>query len=227
MNTLILTSIYQPFWGTEEFMKSTKHLGLPVHNVWKTPGNFTGHGDTYRYYYEGILHAKDIGYDSVIFADGADSIFLKKFDPPINEIIVSTEKAIWPPTPRMKKAWEDYYSREWNKTDSPWKYLNAGGWCGPVDLLIKFYEYYGLHKYKGDINGQGEFATAFLQAKAEDFPIELDVNCKYFQTTGFEDPNDFDYDETCFINLITKSEPCVLHGNGRTDMKHLYKLYNK
>lgn len=221
-NTIILTSIYSSFWGTEEFMKSTKRLGLPVHNAWKGAA-FTGHAATLKYDYEALLEFKDL-YDYAIYADGADSLFLKAFTPE-DCIIYSTEKAVWPPTPGMNQEWNEYYKDR--LPYSPWKFLNGGGWCGPIPLLIEFFERYGLNKYRGDINGQGEQAQAFLKAKSEKFPIYLDGKCDYFQTTGFEDPGDFHYDENGFKNLITGTEPCILHGNGRTPMEKFYKLYNK
>lgn len=242
-NTIVLTSIYQEFWGTQEFRKSCERVGLPIHNAWKNPGRFTGHGDTLRYDYEALLDLKNT-YETLIYADGADSLFLKPFDPPTNCIIYSTEKAIWPPTNEMKNAWARYYDKigypdiqgfvdpyTCYHTNSPWKYLNGGGWCGPIIGLIEFFERYGLNKLKGDINGQDYQALAFLKAREEGFPIYLDTQCKFFQTTGFEDPGDFEYGSQCpsgfFRNIITNTYPSILHGNGRTDMKHLYELLNK
>jgi len=227
--TIVLTSIYQEFWGTEEFRKSVDRIGLPLHNAWQKPGRFTGHGDTLRYDYEALLELKN-SYSHVIYADGADSLFLKAFEVP-DVIIYSTEKAVWPPTPAMNQAWLNYYKQIYqpinNGHTSPWKFLNGGGWCGPIPLLIEFFERYGLNKYRGDINGQGEQAFAFLKATSDNFPIFLDTQCNIFQTTGFEYPGDFQYDENGFKNLITGTEPCILHGNGRTLMDKFYKLYNK
>lgn len=247
VNTVVLTSIYQEFWGTEEFRKSCERVGLPIHNAWKNPGRFTGHANTLRYDYEALLYLKQNSqYKSVIYADGADSLFLKAFHVPTNCIIYSTEKAIWPPTDQMRTAWAKYYDKigfpniqgftdpyTGYSSQSPWKYLNGGGWCGPIDGLIEFFERYGLNKLKGDINGQDYQALAFLKAHDEGFPIYLDAQCQYFQTTGFEDPNDFEYSgrtefgSSYFRNKITHSYPAILHGNGRTDMKHLYETFNR
>lgn len=244
-NTVVLTSIYQEFWGTQEFRKSCERVGLPIHNAWKNPGRFTGHADTLRYDYEALVDLKNT-YKSAIYADGADSLFLKTFNVPTNCVIYSTEKAIWPPTPQMHKAWADYYNKLESTgaidlgykdpltglySKSPWKYLNGGGWCGPIDILIEFFERYGLNKLKGDINGQDYQALAFLKAQEEGFPIYMDTQCQYFQTTGFEHPGDFEYGPDCpsgyFRNVITNTYPCILHGNGRTPMDIFYNLYNK
>jgi hypothetical protein len=240
-NTVVLTSIYSEFWGTHEFKKSCERVGLPVHNAWKTPGRFTGHADTFRYDYEALLEL-DKSYKFAIYADGADSLFLKSFKVPSHCMIYSCEKAIWPPTQQMNEAWASYYdsigypSLQGFKdplttihTNSPWKYLNGGGWCGPIPILIEFFQRYGLNKLKGDINGQDYQALAFLKAQKEGFPIFLDTQCQFFQTTGFEHQDDFEIDpETkTFRNKITGFHPSILHGNGRTDMTHLYKTFNQ
>lgn len=236
-DTIVITSIYKPFWGTEEFMKSCARVGLPVHNAYKAK-HFTGNGDAIRMIYEALVELKG-KYKYAIYADGADSIFLKSFTPPEGRILYSTEKAIWPPTEDMKDKWEDYYfilDQESIITSgkelivSPWKYLNGGGYCGEINILIEFFQKYGLDKLKGDVNGQDHQALAFLKAHAEGFPIYLDTQCNFFQTTGFEDPGDFEYgpnhDGMFFRNQKTGSFPSVLHGNGRTEMQQFYTLLN-
>lgn len=240
MNTIVITSIYQPFWGTEEFMKSCNRVGFPVHNAFKGT-RFTGNGDVIRNIYESLVDLKNT-YRSAIYADGADSIFLRKFEVPIGCVIYSTEKAIWPPTSQMNSEWKQYYDNLEHKgaidmgyknpftgfySKSPWKYLNGGGYCGDTAALIEFFERYGLNKLKGDVNGQDYQALAFLKAHKEGFPIFLDTDCRIFQTTGFEDPGDFEYNKNFFQNKITGYHPCILHGNGRTDMNNLYQLLNK
>lgn len=225
-NTIVLTSIYQEFWGTQEFRKSCDRVGLPVYNAWQNPGRFTGHGETLRYDYEALVKLQE-DYKFIIYADGADSLFLKSFTPPDNKIIYSAEKAVWPPDQRMNDFWKDYYSIYITPHKGRWSYLNGGGWCGPTSLLIEFFDRYGLNKYKGDIQGQREQAEALIKARKGGFPIELDSNCEYFQTTGFEDAGDFEITDGKFKNIVTDTEPCILHGNGRTDMKHLYETFNR
>lgn len=243
-NTIVVTSIYQPFWGTEEFTKSCDRVGFPVHNAFKGD-RFTGNGDVIRNVYEALVELKS-KYRFAIYSDGADSIFLNKFEVPAGSIIYSTEKAIWPPTPTMHEGWKKYYDGITYQgsldigyknpftlfySKSPWKYLNGGGYCGEISLLVEFFERYGLSTLKGDVNGQDYQALAFLKAREEGFPIYLDTDCRIFQTTGFEDPGDFEYGTQYptgwFKNNITGHCPSILHGNGRTDMKHLYELLNR
>lgn len=240
-DTIVITSIYRPFWGTEEFRKSVDKVGLPLHNAFKGT-HFTGNGDIIRWIYEALLELKD-KYKYAIYSDGADSYFVRSFIPPSGVIVYSTEKAIWPPTQDMKDKWNDF----WNKNtyrgdflvDTPWKYLNGGGYCGEINLLIEFFEKYGLSNLTGDVNGQREQAEAFLKAREDNFPITLDTNCWYFQTTGFAEEQDLmtlvwngmkEFNEpeglnVTITNRITGGSPALLHGNGRTDLSWLYNLY--
>lgn len=224
-DTIVVTSIYSEFWGTEQFRKSCARIGLPVHNAFKGT-HFTGNGDAMRMIYEAYIELKD-KYEYAIYSDGADTFFTKTFEPPKGVIIYSAEKAVWPPVEELRNKYNDFYEKHLHIL-SPWKYLNAGNCCGPIPLLIEFYERYGLNKHDSNVNGQWQIAEALLKACDEDFPIYLDIECKYFQTTGFEYPGDFSLDEQSLgiINNITGSRPSVLHGNGRTDMTPIYKRYN-
>jgi hypothetical protein len=63
-----------------------------------------------------------------------------------------------------------------------------------------------------------------MQADKDGFPIVFDLGCEYFQTTAFENKGDFDLapDGKLLVNNLTGTIPCVLHGNGRTEMKPIY-----
>lgn len=227
MSTAIITSIYQPFWGTEAFLKSCEKHGYTVYNTFKKK-YFSGNGDVIRMIYDQLLELKG-KYETVIYADGADSLVVSHFDPPTDHILWSTEKAVWEPFPSLQARWMNYYQDMavlWGKPMvSPWKYLNGGGYCGPVELLIEHFEKYGFNKQRGDMAAQSFQANAFLDAKAAGFPIRLDTNCNYFQTTGFEHEGDFELADGQFKNLITGTTPSILHGNGRTDMKRFYEYF--
>lgn len=222
-DTIVLTAIYQEFWGTQEFRKSAARVGLEVYNVFPPGVPHKGNGFIYGYFYKAFHHLKNYC-RTVIYSDGADTIFQKAFIPPTDRIIYSAEKQVWPPLPALKQKWNAYWNQFVITNYSPWLYLNGGNWCGPIDLLIDWYETYGLNTLTGDINGQGEQAEAFIKSKQEGFPIELDIYCKYFQTTAFENRGDFSLaeDGKMLVNNWTGNIPCVLHGNGRTEMKPIY-----
>lgn len=225
-NTVVITSIYSPFWGTKQFEKSVNKVGYPLINSFAPPivnDGFKGNGTSIRMIYESLLELRR-KYKYAIYADGADSYFVKQFEVP-DFILYSTEKAVWPPTTEMNEAWQEYYNIR--SVPTPWKYLNGGGYCGPISLLIEFFERYGLNKLIGDCNGQREQSLAFLQAFKDKFPIHLDWLCENFQTTGFADPGEFaiDKDTLKITNFRTQTEPALFHGNGRTNMDWLYNLY--
>lgn len=230
-NTIVLTAIYSEFWGTQYFRKSAERVGLEVYNVFPPNIPHKGNGFIYQYFYKAFQDLKNT-YDTVIYSDGADTFFQKSFIPPDYEIIYSVEKQIWPPEqqfPALRTLYDEYYStrgRDYLK-DFPWKYLNGGNWCGPIDLLIDWYERYGLKDLTGDINGQLEQAIAFMNADKDMFPILFDVGCEYFQTTAFENVGDFGLGEDgkLLINNITGTIPCILHGNGRTEMGPIYERW--
>lgn len=217
---IVLTNIYSEFWGTKEFKRSIKQVGLPLHNAWPG-GGFTGNGTVLFYLWEAYRSLRD-EYSKAIYSDGADTYFLESFEPPDNKVIFSAEKNCYP-HPWIANQYED--------KKEPWCYLNGGNHCGPIELIIEFFERYDLNTFNNkDINGQLELSHAYIKAKKDGFPIELDQNCEYFQTTAFEDPGDFLYEvdgKPKFYNIKTETYPKVLHGNGRTDMTSIYRIFKK
>ena len=227
-DTIVLTAIYTEFWGTHHFRKSCERVGLEVYNVFPPGTKYQGNGIIYTYFYNAFQKLKD-EYKTVIYSDGADTIFQRAFMPPTDKIIYSVEKAVWPPLQSLMDLYKTYYDRPRfaNIGHNPWKYLNGGNWCGPIDLLIEFYDRYRLHDLTGAINGQKEQWEAFFKADQEGFPIAFDHQCEYFQTTAFENTGDFRLaeDGKSLINNITGTTPCILHGNGRTDMTPIYERW--
>jgi hypothetical protein len=141
---------------------------------------------------------------------------------PTDHILYSTEKACYP-HPELAK--------QYRPTKSKWKYLNGGGYGGPLKLIIEFFERYGLHKHSNDVNGQHEQMVAFLKAEKEGFPIRLDTKCEVFQTMAFADPSEFEvvkdspeFHGKRLYNKLTKTLPAILHFNGITDQSILKEL---
>ena len=101
-------------------------------------------------------------------------------------------------------------------------------------MAIEFFERYGLHKLHDNANGQAEVMDAYLQAQEDNFPIKLDTSCKLFQSIAFDhDPKrnghpihdhgyegiDFKIENGLVKNVLTKTTPAILHGNGQTPMQ--------
>ena len=112
-----------------------------------------------------------------------------------------------------------------------------------------------INKYIGKLpmnaNCQLETMQAFIKAKKDGFPIELDYKCKLFQSIAFDPTKpdkgeeidrasfsihldnkgnpkytgtDFRIKDGLVINKMTKTTPAILHGNGGTPMQWVYQL---
>ena len=216
---MIVTYIYKDFSNQDsssfEFRRSVESLGIDLHNV-ATKNEHIGNGEVLRLLGEfyGSLPADT----PVIYADGADSFVFYEPVVPLNYVLYSTEKQVWPPTGELREAWAKYPEL------TPWRYLNGGGYAGPAGLLCEFFEIGGL-SCLGDIpdgQAQGAQARAFFAAKEKGFPVLLDYECTTFQTIGFMEPTDFEIVDGQIKNTITKTTPAIFHGNGRTPMGWVY-----
>lgn len=209
---IIITKIYSSIPGTKEMVDSFERHGYEV-GILTQP--HTGHGDTLRQYYECFRRAIT-AHEYFMYSDGADTFMQRPTEAPTDYLLYSAEKACYPKTEMAS---------EYPETSSPWKYLNGGGFTGPIRLAIEFFERYGLTGYPADINGQHEQKVAFLQALKDGFPVKLDTNCETFQTIAFAEPEDFSVEDRLVKNNITGAIPAVLHGNGRTPMEWIYDLW--
>src|SRR5690348_9098796 len=94
MKSIIVSSIYTPFWGTEQFERSLKRLGLDYYNAF-TDHYFKGNGSATYQIYRAYLDLKD-EFTHAIYSDGADTFWVKKMTPPDDHILYSAEKACYP-----------------------------------------------------------------------------------------------------------------------------------
>jgi hypothetical protein len=221
---VVITNIYKPFAGTDRMIASFEKHGHEV-AVNTIP---TGNGAIMRGLYECYKRAVS-GHKHFIYADAADTICQRNFDGelPNDYLLWSTEKACYPYEDRAALY------KFAPKMKSPWRYLNNGIYGGRLDMAIEFFERYGLHKLHDNANGQAEVMDAYLQAQDDNFPIKLDTSCKLFQSIAFDhDPKrnghpihengyegiDFKIENGLVKNVLTKTTPAVLHGNGLTPM---------
>jgi hypothetical protein len=213
-STIVLTSVYSDIEGAKQLERSCDMVGLPLINVWPG-GPFRGNHVAFKAIYQSMLSLRK-KYDNMIYSDGADTFFVKSFTPPQDRVIYSAEKACYPIVELAK---------EYPEPKSPWRFLNSGQYCGPIDLVIEFYKRYGLDNYDPNLNAQYVVAVAYLQALKDGFPIELDERCEYFQSIAFEAEGDFKIEGKTITNQVTGTQPCAFHGNGLTPMDWIYKLY--
>ena len=194
--------------NSHEFFRSCDEHGYTVLNVIKAK-KYMGHAQVFREIGNAI---QDLS-GPIVYADAADSFFLRPINVPTDKILYSTEKAYWEPI-----GGEERYTDK----KSRWCYLNGGGWCGPAELVKEFYERYALASLTGP--AQMHQHNAFFAAKADGFPIELDQLCTEFQTIAFREDDEFSTEGGVLKNLLTTTTPALIHGNGQTPMGWVYDL---
>lgn len=226
---IVATYIYAETFGTKQMRRSVEMHGheLAVCSV---------HGpDPNRINQELLQLYKraSTGHENFLYLDAADSFVQREIvGIPTDHILYSTEKACYP-----HPAW----SVKHPPSESPWRFLNGGGVCGPIKLMIEYYQRYNLCQVNG-MNGQAYLQQQFFQAVADGFPVRLDTECRIFQTLAFADESEFEWltnfkgikhfvgleqveDRELLHNKITGTTPAVLHGNGLTEMKHIYQRF--
>ncbi|CAH1395027.1 unnamed protein product [Nezara viridula] len=150
----------------------------------------------------------------VMFTDSFDVMFLgtkeniiKNFKTFNASIVFAAEVYCWP-----EKSLADSYP----KTESPYKYLNSGGFIGYAKQL---YNLLNENRLKDKDDDQHYFTKLFLNTEIrEKYRIRLDHKATIFQcASGAADhlklieSSDGYY---ALLNEITGSQPLVLHGNG-------------
>lgn len=210
---IVVTYKYSETAGGKEMVESVKRCGHEL-AILDVSGP---HPDEINRKLLDLYRRASTGHENFLYADYADSFVQREItNIPKDHILYSTEKACYPQTS---------YAKLHPETDSPWRYLNGGGVCGPIKLMIEYYERYGLCNV-GSINGQQYLQERFFQAVKDGFPVKLDTECEIFQTLAFADESEFQWGENgerqALMNMVTGTIPCVLHGNGLTEMKHIY-----
>lgn len=210
---IVATYIYQETEGTRQMRASVNRVGheLAVVTTSTSPNDINNQ-------LLALYRRASGGHKNFLYADAADSFFQREVtNIPTDYLLYSTEKACYP-------------YPDWGKKHPPsgsrWRYLNGGGVCGPLQLMIEYYERYKLCNV-GSKNGQAYLQECLFQALADGFPVKLDFDCSVFQTLAFADESEFDWDTGLLRNNITGTVPAVLHGNGLTEMRHIYERFKQ
>lgn len=105
------------------------------------------------------------------------------------------------------------------ESETPWRFLNAGALAGKVKVLKQLYASV-LEKIPNTMD-QLQFSIAFLDGEL----IELDYECKVFQTLFMESDGDLTYSKDGVKNNITGTYPLIIHGNGMSSVDKVYLQY--
>jgi hypothetical protein len=235
---IVCTNIYAPNEATRQMVYSFERFG---YEVAATNAEFP-YGRVFNNLVQ-LYRRAATGHETFVYSDGGDTFCQKPFTVPNDRLIWSTEKQCFP-HPEMAK---DYPK---TRIKSDWKYLNNGGYGGSLKLMLEFINKY-IGKLPMNANCQLETMQAFIKAKKDGFPIELDYKCKLFQSIAFDPTKpdkgeeidrasfsihldnkgnpkytgtDFRIKDGLVINKMTKTTPAILHGNGGTPMQWVYQL---
>jgi hypothetical protein len=130
----------------------------------------------------------------------------------LDKITFNAEKNCYP-NPNLKNQYPN--------VESVWKFLNGGIYVGRVKNVISMLEV-SLPKMKGIID-QEIFSTLYVNNECN---IEIDYNCKVFQTLFMLEDNDLTVSENQIKNNKTGHFPILVHGNGKSSLSKFLK-YDK
>jgi hypothetical protein len=164
------------------------------------------------------------GSDALITGD-EDEIF-DRYNQFRGRVVVSAEKNCWP-----QEEIAPYFPNL--DLSSPWRYINSGGYMGKtVDVIrlltlmdsrrdLKCPEI-GVYRTRDWDNDQFLMSLAYIQDPRN---IVIDSKCVLFQTMGNTTEKEVTFDGNTVVNLVTNSEPVVIHFNGHA--KGLEGFYNR
>lgn len=210
--------------GYKRYMQSADAYKLPVKVLgmgeeWEGGDmNYKGGGHKVNLVRRALKQYQNDDNTIVMFTDGYDVILLgaqediiKNFKALNASIVFSAEAFCWP---------DESIANEYPKTESPYKYLNSGGYIG---YASKLYSLLDKHKIKNKDDDQLYFTNLFLSKDIQEkYKIRLDHKATIFQSaygaTGelkLQESSDGFYN---LVNEITNTTPLVLHGNGQSKL---------
>lgn len=133
---------------------------------------------------------------------------------------------LWPDLPLVFNAEKGIFPRgdlahNFPDPGTPWRYLNSGFYIGPPALILELLESMALDEYVKDyqredgrwlhVNDQAWYQVAFC---CQPVPMVLDTECRLCQTLSACSVEEFDFSGERVRNVVTGSEPLVIHANG-------------
>lgn len=201
---------------TEILQKSLKKHNWDYHIIvhpWR------GFGDKILKTYEYLKANPDITH--FFYSDSYDTLVADTMEVALSRIkdksgiLMSAERACYP-HPDKEKLYP--------KHDSPFHFVNGGGWFCPSDVFLKAVETNPLTYETVD---QVWFTDLFLNHPEY---VNLDYKCEVFQTIAFCPEDNFEFTPMenkpmqRVKNTVTNSFPIFIHGNGHTPLTKFLPL---
>lgn len=170
-----------------------------------------GLGDTWRGFGTKIILTRDYlrtlqGYTHFIFVDAYDTLFLKPVHAVPDHILFSAEKNCWPDA-----------GAPYPPSDKVFRYLNSGAYSAPIKEWLELVD---QHPVSYGDDDQRYFTKLYLETGG----ITLDTQCAIFQSYAFTDGNDLTILPDRIINNHSKTEPAIIHFNGKCADQKVYSM---
>jgi len=151
------------------------------------------------------------GFDTICLADVKE--ILEKFIAFNHPWVASAELNCWPRS--------DYAYRYKHTSDSSYRFLNSGTYIANIEYFLSMLNEWGV---TGDFRASSDQLFLTERLLENQSAIALDTQCVLFQTLGGGSAQDFIFTEHRVINRATSRMPCIIHGNGHTEMVPYYRL---
>eukprot|EP00050_Salpingoeca_kvevrii_P008731 m.304754 g.304754 ORF g.304754 m.304754 type:complete len:826 (-) comp17278_c0_seq1:63-2540(-) len=190
--------------------ESVERLGLKLH-IAGMGGFFKGYGWKLKTVHK-FLVENSADFDIVLFADSFDTFIfcsaeeiLDKFEQFNSRMVVSGEVNLWP-NPNLAPYLPP--AHRFGRYPFP----NSGGYIAQIPYLIRLLEREIKIPWKSNCaDDQGELIKALAR---KNHVFEVDINSKIFQTLYGYAKDDVTAGEGRVSNIITHSQPCMIHANG-------------
>jgi len=169
-------------------------------------------------------------YDHIINIDAADTLFLRH----IKELDINYLKGMMLFAGERNqfpfKQLDDLYSEEEKREEYP--YLNGGGFMGEMPAVIRAFDHMEARRMfsSGTLianeftdyfrDDQGAWAYEYVHG----YPIVIDNTAQVFQTLCLVDQEkNLCIENGELFNMITGTQPFILHANGSSDYQNIYE----
>jgi hypothetical protein len=223
----------------QKLIESSKYWGWDLRVL---TGQWSGFKSKLSALLEQLPKFRDEGITHTLFTDAYDVVCvgppaeaLKYCD---DKLVLSAEVACWPDSEQSHR-----YPKRAEKGD--WRFVNSGGYMGPIDLIEKvlseretsklWSKYRTMPDFDRWLADDQMWLTLKYLNDYENGPGEIwcDTQCKVFQTIGHVvvpwTPWEVTFDKLDdgrLHNKITNTHPCFVHANGGpgTPLQWLYPL---